>query len=501
MGENTAFGLGFLQALGRTALTDRERRKREEREQSDRDEEMNSRKLSTLQKMVEAEDLLPDSARNVAAMHAFRLATSDKTKPKDYETAMSEILSAASQPRPSQSPQSLARESARKIGTDPTSLAGWNAIAPMSNMGGAVEDEARRLPEPEMVSGILTRDEVNSRNDLEFMRRLAMQEQFKRTNDPKVIAVEGPDGIYKINPTTGAELGFTPFRTPAATKPPAMSDFEGFLDRKTRAWQAANPGRPLTPDVEVQIAIEARKQFGQADDQPRVGPQLINGVPASMFGGAAVWDSPNGPTLVFPRLMNPNAEAIVPLNDKGVKPQPKDYQSKAYGFYTRAKRANDIFDSIDSPFFKTSMLGQLWIANGPDSLEFLQTEFGRKYRQAQREFTEARLRKESGAAIPPQEFENDRRMYFPAAGDSEAVLAQKRAGRTNIVAGLQREGQAAAPFDANAGAGAGANPSAGVGGTASPQIGSRMRTRDGRTIIVKALSPDGRSVTDYEVVP
>jgi hypothetical protein len=37
--------------------------------------------------------------------------------------------------------------------------------------------------------------------------------------------------------------------------------------------------------------------------------------------------------------------------------------------------------------------------------------------------------------------------------------------------------------------------------TSAPQVGARMRTKDGRTIIIKKLSPDGRQVIDYDEVP
>lgn len=49
--------------------------------------------------------------------------------------------------------------------------------------------------------------------------------------------------------------------------------------------------------------------------------------------------------------------------------------------------------------------------------------------QAQRDFINATLRRESGAAISPSEFQNARQQYFPQVGDSEQVIAQKRANR------------------------------------------------------------------------
>lgn len=61
-----------------------------------------------------------------------------------------------------------------------------------------------------------------------------------------------------------------------------------------------------------------------------------------------------------------------------------------------------------------------------------------KYVQAQRDFVNAVLRKESGAAISPSEFENARRQYFPMPGDSKEVIEQKRRNRQIEIEGLMQ---------------------------------------------------------------
>lgn len=57
--------------------------------------------------------------------------------------------------------------------------------------------------------------------------------------------------------------------------------------------------------------------------------------------------------------------------------------------------------------------------------------------QAQRNFVNALLRKESGAAISPGEFDNARRQYFAQPGDSPQVLEQKRANRETAINALR----------------------------------------------------------------
>ena len=62
-----------------------------------------------------------------------------------------------------------------------------------------------------------------------------------------------------------------------------------------------------------------------------------------------------------------------------------------------------------------------------------------KLEQAQRDFANAILRKESGAAISQSEFANTRQQYFPQPGDTEEVIAQKQQNRLTAMRGMARE--------------------------------------------------------------
>ncbi len=56
-----------------------------------------------------------------------------------------------------------------------------------------------------------------------------------------------------------------------------------------------------------------------------------------------------------------------------------------------------------------------------------------QYDQAKRDFANAVLRKESGAAISQSEFVNAERQYFPVPGDSPEVIAQKAKNRATAI--------------------------------------------------------------------
>lgn len=55
------------------------------------------------------------------------------------------------------------------------------------------------------------------------------------------------------------------------------------------------------------------------------------------------------------------------------------------------------------------------------------------FNQAQRDFINAQLRRESGAVIADSEFDNAAKQYFPQVGDGEQVLLQKEANRNNAL--------------------------------------------------------------------
>jgi hypothetical protein len=63
----------------------------------------------------------------------------------------------------------------------------------------------------------------------------------------------------------------------------------------------------------------------------------------------------------------------------------------------------------------------------------------RSHSQAERNFVNAVLRKESGAAISPSEFASAEQQYFPRPGDTPEVLEQKRQNRLTVTAGLKAE--------------------------------------------------------------
>tara|TARA_R110000868_G_scaffold75379_3_gene217558 strand:+ start:2885 stop:4612 length:1728 start_codon:yes stop_codon:yes gene_type:complete len=105
-------------------------------------------------------------------------------------------------------------------------------------------------------------------------------------------------------------------------------------------------------------------------------------------------------------------------------------QATAAGFADRMIEASKIIDEIGDNFTGvSSYLGAL----SPNPIKSSDRQ---KFEQAQRNFINAVLRKESGAVISEEEFANAKQQYFPQPGDGAEVLAQKKQNRFTSTNGL-----------------------------------------------------------------
>lgn len=101
-------------------------------------------------------------------------------------------------------------------------------------------------------------------------------------------------------------------------------------------------------------------------------------------------------------------------------------ERKAFGFAQRIGNTLGTFDKLAPEITKLSTLSFMAQRKMPS---WLQSGTVRQQEQAERDFINAVLRQESGAAIAESEFDNARRQYFPQPGDDAATLEQKRINR------------------------------------------------------------------------
>ena len=108
-------------------------------------------------------------------------------------------------------------------------------------------------------------------------------------------------------------------------------------------------------------------------------------------------------------------------------PKLTESQGKATGFYDRANKANALLGGLEQ---QGTEIGARLIGNIPFGAgNFAQSSEYQQFEQAKRDFINAILRQESGAAIGKDEFVNAEKQYFPQVGDKPEVIEQKRRNR------------------------------------------------------------------------
>jgi hypothetical protein len=127
-------------------------------------------------------------------------------------------------------------------------------------------------------------------------------------------------------------------------------------------------------------------------------------------------------------------------------------QGNATAFGMRAKESNALLNQLEQTGTKntglirsavgatlgmTPFIGEKLEQNANTALNFTASPQQQATDQARRNFVTAVLRKESGAAISPSEFENEAKKYFPQPNDDASVIRQKQHARETAIKALE----------------------------------------------------------------
>lgn len=137
------------------------------------------------------------------------------------------------------------------------------------------------------------------------------------------------------------------------------------------------------------------------------------------------WDAVTGSWVYRPSADAPTGRAV-PI--AGYTKPMNDIQAKAQLFGTRMKEADSILQNLSAAGKEFTTPGANTPLIGP-AVNLVDSEKGQQLRQAQRDFLNAVLRRESGAVITDTEFASGTQQYFPQPGDGPAVIAQKARNR------------------------------------------------------------------------
>lgn len=201
-----------------------------------------------------------------------------------------------------------------------------------------------------------------------------------------------------------------------------------------RAWRRSTDTRDFgfreAEANRAQANTEAEREFRRRTiERQEMQPVTIQG--------------PNGPITAVPVPGQPGVFRAPQVAGQPAPSNPyadgrfNEGQGRAAGFADRMFQSEDVLRQTESEGTNTT---QGVLSRVPYVGNFLTSANRQRYEQAQRDFINAQLRRESGAVITEAEFDNARRQYFPQPGDSPEVIEQKRRNRQAAIAAMAREG-------------------------------------------------------------
>jgi len=170
-----------------------------------------------------------------------------------------------------------------------------------------------------------------------------------------------------------------------------------------------------------------------------LGLKDIYGAPEKDINGNLVY-VPKVPGQPIRDMSGKPIAGNVQLADKK---EPTESQANAFTYYSRMEESDKIIRDLNGKYdpykinIKTSGKTAL-IPGGQDVANYFLSENDQKVEQAQRNFINAVLRRESGAVISPDEFSNANTQYFDQPNDKPGVLKQKAANRKTAIEGIKR---------------------------------------------------------------
>ena len=145
-----------------------------------------------------------------------------------------------------------------------------------------------------------------------------------------------------------------------------------------------------------------------------------------------IWANPENPAASDPPY------AVKPYPGGPADPATKEGGKKAALFSKRVADAAERVKGIEAEGYDPTTFGAAARNVGASVFgNWVQSDQGQRWQSAAREWMAPVLRYESGAAIPPEEFETYYNIYFPVPGDSDATIKQKAQARKTIEDAMQ----------------------------------------------------------------
>ncbi len=207
---------------------------------------------------------------------------------------------------------------------------------------------------------------------------------------------------------------------------------ESLLDKISKAADIAATGFGIYTNIE-KLNLAKTQQEQQAAKEESLRSQMLSDKQSQLQA-----ETQSKKELSDYETKNKKDYAKFEAGIRAPKPaeEPKGDQFKVATFGKRAEQAEQVFGGLAEGGYNRS---DAWSASESFLPGVAQSGSYKQQVQAEDNFLNAVLRRESGASISPDERSSGERQYFPRAGDDGNVLAQKAANREIVIQGLKAE--------------------------------------------------------------
>jgi len=327
--------------------------------------------------------------------------------------------------------------------------AGESALARLLSQGGTPEDVAKGLA----TQGYGKQSLEYTKQQQELAKNKAAAEKDLLANTHKKLEIGSQllsgatdQATYDQAKAQAISMGIDFSKLPPQFDPAFVQrTVQQGIDMKTQLeqkWKAMEYTTPKAGDVlqsETSRANNAATVGATIRGQNMVDARTREGTAAAISKPFEITGEDGKPVLVQQDKQG-NIRPVAGYTPKQGASKPlNDTQAKALQFGSRMENANQIFDELAGKGVTTSIPGARAGYGIGAAINALQPADRQRLDQAKRDFINAVLRRESGAAISPSEFDSAEKQYFPQPGEAPAVAEQKKRARELSMRGILAE--------------------------------------------------------------
>lgn len=297
--------------------------------------------------------------------------------------------------------------------------------------GGVPSATAAGVTLPSMAPLIAERDKKHYREQLEKAEKSPIYAGLVGTPEFEEMTVKDRKGnLIKVKDLRSAigdqltDASGAPV-TPKLKGAPvtAGSESERAAELLGKIRDATDPDAKAKFQRQYDDLIAAKKALGQADDKAGTGPRArFNIQPIT---------NPDGTTGLVRINMETGETTPVDLPEGAGSGRADATMRLSKAYLDRTVASGKTATSFES---KLTSLGKQFDVQFPN---LLKSPEGQQYKQAEDEFINAALRRESGAAIQQSEYDRFEKIYFVRPGDTPANIKQKQDARERVIKGFR----------------------------------------------------------------